>query len=490
MLQHNSFLLPHLEWEAVEFPLLIRELKFERFQQEFHPLSTATVWRDDHLQLKCSIAGRLKSPNALNEVHYVGKGNIIAQDTLRGTDDKGNHIVISGCMFGDFQTNFYTVNEHGYEVKTELIFDTAHIQFITEPEVLVIKPVHCEWYLCDHISPQFWGITYRSLQSSEKKIRKGIDDYDPDFIFPSSKKDFFSLEAAEFSCIVAKVPKELVPNGMEGLCLEFRNGRIDAVDKNLLSDLSSFLSFMLGAKLYYIGSSHLNGGVLKEVLLDSPNIPFNVQPAISPIHYNQQYEWGDFALQVNRLFPVYRQNQDLLSFNHAINRFWTAREIPMGINLPILAGAVEIIANAYLKMTGNNQPEYMSKPAYELLIETELKSLREKLLGVDGGQIMLNKITGAFRKGPNEKITLFFSLLGLEIGQAEKAAINLRNKMTHDKRDYKTCETAFEDIVLTRVYQVLFNRIILTILGYQGYYRDYSIAKTPSKPMEMKIGDT
>jgi hypothetical protein len=105
-------------------------------------------------------------------------------------------------------------------------------------------------------------------------------------------------------------------------------------------------------------------------------------------------------------------------------------------------------------------------------------------LHLEGGEIMLNKISGAFRKGVNEKMTFFFNLLGMEIGKTEKAAINLRNKMAHGKRDYQKEETIFDDIVLTRVYQVLFNRIVLKLLGYQGYYIDYSMENSPSRPLD------
>lgn len=85
------------------------------------------------------------------------------------------------------------------------------------------------------------------------------------------------------------------------------------------------------------------------------------------------------------------------------------------------------------------------------MIGDEIKQIREKLIGIDGAEIMLHKITGTFRKGPNERMTLFFNLLGLPVGKAEKDAINLRNKMTHGKRNYRIDDIAYDNIVLTRV---------------------------------------
>ena len=94
---------------------------------------------------------------------------------------------------------------------------------------------------------------------------------------------------------------------------------------------------------------------------------------------------------------------------------------------------------------------------------------------------MFNKIKGAFRKGSNDKINLFFDLLDLNIDRSEKEAVKLRNKMTHSTRDYTIEENAHDDVIATRVYQALFNRIFLNILGHQGYYIDYSIKGSPSK---------
>lgn len=487
MLQRDPFLVPHLEWEAVEFPLAVRGLAFDPFNGEFDPLATATVWRDTNCQLKGSIRGRWKDPAALDQYGYIGKGNIITQAILNGTDKHGNHVRLSGCVLGGFHTNSAAVNGQGYDIQSDLLFDTLQVSFTSTPVHQSKDSIQFEWYQCEHIDPHFWGRTYRSLDAKDKKVRIGLDHYDeddPDFRFRSAKKDFFVLDTNEFTCIVAKVPKELMPNDMEGLCLEFRNSNIGVIDHSIIDDLACFLSFMLGAKLYHFGNSRLENNILAHAFLKNPHLPLDPQPAVPPVHYNFKYEWGDFALQANSLFPFYRKLQQPLSLNHAIDRIWTALEMSMGVNLPILAGAVEIIASGYLKMSGNDQLTYLAKDDYEQLIATELGSLREKLLHLEGGEIMLNKISGAFRKGVNEKMTFFFNLLGMEIGKTEKAAINLRNKMVHGKRDYQKEETIFDDIVLTRVYQVLFNRIVLKLLGYQGYYIDYSMENSPSRSLD------
>jgi hypothetical protein len=99
---------------------------------------------------------------------------------------------------------------------------------------------------------------------------------------------------------------------------------------------------------------------------------------------------------------------------------------------------------------------------------------------MDGNKIM-KKILGAFRKGSAEKMEYFYSSIELSIGKKEKSAIALRNKMTHSYRDYSNEETAHQDVVYTRIYEMLFNRTILKLLGYNEYYIDYSLQNCPLK---------
>lgn len=484
---------PHLEWEAIEFPLVLKNLKFEQTAFAFDDQATITLWRADDLQLKGRLVGRIKDPKATDEVQFVGKGNIIRQETIIGDDTHGNQVFVAGCVFGAYQTNNYTHNENGYLLDMELIFDTLKIVFVSGTNGDNNTDLkYFEWCLIEDIRPDFWGTTSRSLKSTPKKARVGIDDFDEEnlnFVGRSLSRDYFALDLPELKCIVAEVPKELIGNGMKGLCLEFRGDAIKKADKIFLADLRYFLSFLLGARLYYMGYSKVKDWELAEAFADSPDIPIKLQVALPPIQYNRQYDWGNFALQANQLFIKYRELQNKLFLNHAIDRFWIANETPVGVNLPILAGAMEIVAGGYLKMTDNDQLEYLSKTVYETLIGQELSQLKTKLTEIEGGDIILNKIKGAFRKGPNEKMSLFFQLLALDMGKAEKEAINLRNKMTHSKRDYSADETAYDDVVLTRVYQVLFYRVLLKLMGYTGYYIDYSLNGCPLKPLSMKAGE-
>ncbi len=82
----------------------------------------------------------------------------------------------------------------------------------------------------------------------------------------------------------------------------------------------------------------------------------------------------------------------------------------------------------------------------------------------------------------------FLFSIGIEIGKTEKEAIALRNKMAHASRDYSDDNRIHDDLIYSRVYEVLFHRGILKLLEYDGYYIDYSLYKCPSKHINQSAG--
>jgi len=390
---------------------------------------------------------------------------------------------------GGYRTNSWQQSEAVYLTTFDLLFDTVVIHFLNGENKVANR--HFEWFLCKSVTPHFYGSTSRSEYNQPHKVRVGIDEYDAEKILASNSmsRDFIVLEHPQIQGIVAKVPEHFNAGKMSGICFEFRDEQIVNLNEELLENLKHCVSFLFGLEFYHYGYSKLRGDQLIETLLDSPNVPLKPQPAMPPIHYNYEYKWGNVQLQLNKIFGRYVELQQKLSLNHAINRLWIALKTPVGVNLPILAGAIEIIAGKYLDMVGGEKLEYLPQKEFDLLIAEEILSLTEKLSKFEGAEIIINKFKGAFRKGSNEKINLFLSMLGLEIAKQEKAAINLRNMMTHGNRNYRNRTTAQEDVVLSRVYHVLFNRIFLKVLGYEDYYIDYSICLVPSKPISMGAGE-
>ncbi len=474
----NDFYVPHLEWEAINFPLVLYNAKFKDDTYRFDGPVTVSIWRDANLQLKAVLQCRLEDPRSLEATPIYGKANIMRQFVMTAVDSKGYELLVDGCVLGRYSLKSFEHNEQGYLIDVDLLIDTVKVIYDVRK-----ADRHLEWFLVKEFEAYLYGSTKRSLQMIPRKLRLGIDldDKEAQLMGTSHSRDYFVLKHPDINCIVARVPKEFISKGMVGLCIELRNEQIEKLDKELFNDIKGLLALLIGGKLYYMGYSNFIGEELAEAFLDSPDIPLKIPTAMAPIHYNMQYDWGNFALQMNLLFPIYRNLQKKLNLNYAVESYWIAQTVPIGANLPILAIAIEVISDAYLKMTGNDQSVYMLKAEYEQLIAEELISLNLKLSNLPDGVKMLNKIKGAFQKGSNEKFIRFFKILGISLEKPEKDAIKLRNKMTHSRRDYALEDNTHSDLLSTRVYQVLFNRILLKLLGYQGFYKDYSIKGAPSK---------
>jgi len=476
---------PHLEWEFFPSELTISNLSFENTNWGFNNDATIKVSRNPFtFKIYAEISGSVSTHEGLDHAPYVGVANIVEGQCVWGRDSSENTIELQGCFLGSFKTSSLNIQHVEAEVTIE------HLEIHYAEGATEMATSRLEWFVCGEFSAHLWHRTLRNLKLQNKKIRIGLDPVDEDdianWIGGSSSKDFTPVHCNGVDFLLAKVPKGILREGTTGVCFEFRQDP-EGVGKDLLNSISGFLSFLLGNELVYIGNSILAGQKLKSANFKSRNIEM-MGHAMPPIHYNTEYEWGDLSKVLNRHLPVFLQVKDQYCLEDALSRYWIARQTPLGANLPVLSSALEIMAAGYLRKNKEAISDYLPEKEYLCLIAEELESLVLKFEDIDGGKIMLNKIKGAFRKGINEKMTLFFAGINIVIGTEEKEALQLRNKMTHSVRDYSEDKRVYQDLKLTRVYEMLFHRVLLAVIGYTDYYKDYSIGGCPSKRVNKPAG--
>lgn len=486
--KEQSFYTPHLEWEYSEFPIKINNLEFEKMNWGFDDYTFIEILRTNDFKFKAIIKGYVFGFQNLNQNNFIGKGNIIEGQQIRGKDLDGNIIILKDCHLEDYKTD--SINYMYVEGK-------IHIESLTICQKTLNKSSNfqrLEWFACSEIPfhLHLWNTTRRNSEFENKKIRIGIDEYNDslqNLIGGSNTKDYTLIDANGNKFIFSLVPEKVLPEKIGGICIEIRENH-QAFHENLLHGIKEFISFLMGIQLKHVGYSIIQNQELIEASLFTCNISVSKE-AMPPIQFNTKYDWGDFSKLANQYLSEYLNNKNKLALDSALSKYWISKEVPIGANLPILTSALEIIIHNYLKDKEDKQLVYVSKEEYLHLIQNELAIIAEKLdhLPANDKNIILNKIKGAYLKGPNEKQRIFFDEIGLDIGKVEKQAIILRNIMTHSSRDYSDIENAYDDLVLSRGYEVLFHRVFLKLLGYTDYYIDYTLQNCPSKHIHKKAGE-
>lgn len=480
--------IPIDEWESITFPVTITNLKFENDSIAFPDDTVVQIWRKDDYRL----AGRITGSNFYNQaserVTYVGKGHIVKNEHLIGFDSKGNKWTILNCLVLNLDRPTSSYNDNTQVQTADIRFDFIKFNSKVSKDSIHHPTQRFDWFLTSKVDVLFDGSTYRK-ENPKTKARLSLDSYDKTQSPPYSiSRDYTVLKPENGDCLIAKVPENYLKKNFNGVCFEFRGKRISSVTQSFVEDLKNIISFLLGSKLYYIGHTIISKSAVIECYLTSPRLNRNLRGGQPPIPSNYQYQWSNFGYLINLLFPRYISLEKDLQLNHAISRYWTAQHSSIGLNLPILASAFEIMAANYLNKTGNYADTYISENAFKELLGGEFEVIKAKILAVKDGNIIINKILSSFRKGPNEKMRKFFMLLNLELGKEEKEALNLRNKMAHSARDYSDEDRAYDDLNLSHVYEMLFNRTLLKLLGYEDFYCDYSHPNLQMKQINLPSG--
>lgn len=483
----------HKEWESLKFPLSFSNLSFENSIYNFSSNCTITVWRDEEYNLKAIIEGISDDPGVFKG-HIEEAGNFAVYETVYGSDP--NHHF-------NFQLDECVVSGHTATMEDPQAFTfrfKAHLHFnsITRTEALKSiegrEIVRYEWFLASKINVLFPRSTQRQVESHFTKLRLDFDSEDNKTKQSSYSTgwDYLSLETEQFKCFVADVPKEFGPDWAKRICIEYRSS-LNIPEAETRTAIHELMSFVLGTHLLRIGSTTMADEVVVKQIANSPwgdNVRSKCSKSpFPPVLLNSHYDWGRVELLANKLLPYYLEKRNTLELSSTLWKFWIAKELPVGVNLPILSSAIEVLVNKFLAAIPGISYTYLPQMEYLKLINEEIDAISLKLSNVPNGDRIVNKIKSAFNRGANEKMDLFFEKLGLPIGKIEREAIRARNTMAHGGLNRLTDEEVKDAIRKTRAYETLFNRILLKLLGYEEFYIDYYKEGHPSKKIEIPTGD-
>lgn len=454
LLQHER-IFKDFEW-SFEFPfkmMKIKEVKINR--DEFYNIS---------LEVKCFVDDKL--PDEFKQFEII---DFIKIKSKFSSDE---------YLIENLNITRYTSYYENSIAFLNIYLSTTKITFNPEmnENIAWIK----EWYLN---GPNSKIIFPKTTTYSKKEIYEKILDYPVPELKEGSKFKieinkngsilrnyiFCKLNDIE-NIIIGRTPDEMIPTWSNNISISYNSEKY-INNENLRENIENIVSFVFGRKLVKIAESFYdaNGNKIKEKIynpvisekLNIKNICNTSDKFPIPIH---RYNHGDVELIVSDLINSFTE-QDIDLYQMFTN-YWNSTFLPTESRIILLAASLESLKNKWFDSENSkSKGVIIDKPLFKILIKDIKHSFN---LIFNECKMIKDNFGGLNRLSINKGFEVFFEEIGMEFGDVELGAIKARNKPVHGN-DIDT-ETYRDLIIYTEVYQILVNRVILTLLGFEGLY--------------------
>ena len=500
MSRQNDCFVEYLEWESIKLPLAFSNIQCLNSAYDLPANTLFEVLRDNEYKLAGKISGVADANNNLEHFKNIAKhdGDFLEGDTIVGYDIQYtykyeiNDFFVAGSTFTP--VSLPPDPKHSFH---------AEIMFTTITESHIHNPNPCdtilEFYLTSKTHFLYPRSTGRSKETRYTKRRGYIEfEEQPENIlhrYRGTGGDYMHVEADGTNFIIQKIDSKFLPTWAHDIQIEYSNKKQAIPSEERRKGISEIVSFILGTHALKIGETWLddNNNIIKRIA-QSPWGDNVISKCDSNANPPFSSRWQDDRLYLEKtitdLVPTYLHLRDSLKLSDVLWKYWIAKELAIGTNLPILASAFETLAEDYIiankLIKTYNQSE---KKMYSNVIREERETLEAKLKEYEFKNRILNKLQNPFSLGMGEKIGLFAEALGLNItkNSLENEALLARNIMTHSSIPNDSV-SAKKYIKLTHAYMSLFHRTILKILGHKGTYIDYATSGHPEKKITENLG--
>lgn len=515
--QHFIYFVEKLEWESLQQKYEIEELS----NPDSLPLGTEKIeiYRDESYSINMKVTGRLDDPNEME--HWLKVWNPVAENSyfvpsvefkFPGINNFNYNLILSGCYFQGSRS-FPIPRHHNASIRYPFRFeaDFSISKVCKTPKKFSAEEYEqsewlTEWYLNSPREGFYYRLTKRDFTEEYKRIR--IDLEEKSFKFPPNSNynvDHVFIQLEDFSFLIHSIPENLAPNWSKCLGIEYRKEWGKIPEPNERKAIAEIVSFIAGRQLLNVGFTEFDGAgsTLEEVTVNPPySFKYNVKDICQsqdsqPIKLSKYVESEEkyeiiTETVLQHLVPKYLSLRNKLALDKAIQSYWLFNELPIGRNIPTLSAGIETLAEAWFSENNlKKEGKYLPGKEFKKFLKQELNLISEKLKTIDNGDKILRNIENSYQFyfGPGKVLNLFLDGINLPRNEIEEEAIRRgRNKMAHSTVNFSNEEEGREMYILSKVYETLFNRIMLKILGYEGMYIDYSTFELPERHINEPTG--
>ncbi len=461
-------------YEEIEWEILQQEKIFEDKVYEFEfPISMISIkevkiTRDEFYNISLEIKGTYNG----NVFEEIKQNKVIELIKIKSKYPPHEYLIKNSFIS---RTTSYYENSceflNIYLSVTKILFNQEN-----NDNVAWIK----EWYLNgptqENIFPRITSYSKKEIYEKvlvypvpelsegkefKKEIVKKISDY-KDYIF-------CKINDVE-NIIIGKVPDKMNPKWSNNISISYNSEKY-INDKNIRRDIENIVSFVFGRKLVKIGESYYDSkhNKIKEKIYN-PKIDkkLNIKAICnskdkSPIPiYNHPCKHLESIIR--DLINSFIEKD--IDFSSMFTYYWNSTFLPTESRIILLAASLESIKNTWFdSQSSKSKGVIIDKHLFKILI----KDIKESFnLIFDDCKMIKDKFSELNRLSINKSFEVFFEEIGLEFGEVELGAIKSRNNPIHGN-DINT-ETYCDLIIYTEVYKILVNRVILTLLSYDGLY--------------------
>lgn len=475
-----------IEADLLFFPLTVHQLK-PIATIEPHP-SEVFVRRDQNFKIKLEMKGKVSDPRDLDIDRNIRPGTVTEAESTEGKSCHGQFIVkFKGIACGSWS--------HDCIGEFNLIGSAARVTEEYRPAVEIGSTIV---HLLGFPSVLASRVSQRELSGDIQLHRPDIPEMGAAQTIKKpaagniyqSGRDCMLMSSKYGTCLFSKGASSEISRQFSPSYLHFVSGEALTSEERRSAYLEA-VSFVFGKRFIDVGYTDLDNN--NDLIRRSARTPYtsNIHAEVAnadlpPAPVVEMYGYVNESV-VSKILNLYLDARDKYKLSDVMWYIWTARMMPMGLELVAYGSALEGLINAWFADSErHDRSYYVPKDEFEALTDSHVKELREVAPKTSSWEKVITLISKANQLSITDKYKRFFEELGLKTGKVEDEVIRSRHKFAHGR--------SFEDvevkrlIVIARAYEALLNRCILKVIGYQGDYLDYSTLDFPERPLDEQLG--